>query len=95
MAIDQDTVLKVAHLARLHVSSEQSQALAGRLSDILNMVDELQQAEVDHIAPLAHPLDVSQPLREDIAEPADLRDRVLPLAPASEGSCFLVPRVIE
>ncbi|MDF1630777.1 MAG: Asp-tRNA(Asn)/Glu-tRNA(Gln) amidotransferase subunit GatC [Alcanivoracaceae bacterium] len=95
MAIDQDTVLKVAHLARLHVSAEQSQALAGRLSDILNMVDQLQQAEVDNIAPLAHPLDVSQPLREDVVQPADLRDRVLPLAPASEGSCFLVPRVIE
>ena len=95
MAIDQDTVLKVAHLARLHVSSEQSAALAGRLSDILNMVDELANADVDQIAPLAHPLDVSQPLRADIAEPADLRDRVLPLAAASEGGCFLVPRVIE
>ncbi len=95
MAIDQDTVMKVAHLARLHVSSEQGPALAGRLSDILNMVDELANANVDQIAPLAHPLDVSQPLRADVAEPADLRDRVLPLAAASEGSCFLVPRVIE
>ena len=95
MAIDQDTVLKVAHLARLHVSTEQSEAMARRLSDILNMVDELQQAAVDDIAPLAHPLDVSQPLRDDSPQPADLRDRVLPLAPASEGSCFLVPRVIE
>jgi aspartyl-tRNA(Asn)/glutamyl-tRNA(Gln) amidotransferase subunit C len=95
MAIDQDTVLKVAHLARLHVSGEQSATLAGRLSDILNMVDELASADVDQIAPLAHPLDVSQPLRADIAEPADLRDRVLPLAAASEGGCFLVPRVIE
>ncbi|MFN3713871.1 MAG: Asp-tRNA(Asn)/Glu-tRNA(Gln) amidotransferase subunit GatC [Alcanivoracaceae bacterium] len=95
MAIDQDTVLQVAHLARLHVSAEQSKALANRLSDILNMVDELQQADVDHITPLAHPLDVSQPLREDVPQPSDLRDRVLPLAAASEGSCFLVPRVIE
>ena len=95
MAIDQDTVMKVAHLARLHVSSEQGPALASRLSDILNMVDELANANVDQIAPLSHPLDVSQPLRADVAEPADLRDRVLPLAAASEGSCFLVPRVIE
>jgi len=95
MAIDQDTVLQVAHLARLHVSTEQSAALAGRLNDILNLVDQLQQADVDHIAPLAHPLDADQPLRDDVVEPADFRDRVLPLAPASEGSCFLVPRVIE
>ena len=95
MAIDQDTVLKVAHLARLHVSSEQSTVLASRLSDILNMVDELASADVDQVTPLAHPLDVSQPLRADVVESADLRDRTLALAATSEGSCFLVPRVIE
>lgn len=95
MAIDQDTVLKVARLARLHVSDNESQQLAGRLSDILTMVDELAAADVAHVSALAHPLDVSQPLRDDTPQPADLRDAVLPLAPASEGGCFLVPRVIE
>lgn len=95
MAIDQDTVLQAAHLARLHVRGDESAALAARLNDILAMVDELQQANVDGIAPLAHPLDVSQPLRDDSPAPSDFRDQVLPLAPASEGNCFLVPRVIE
>ena len=69
--------------------------LSARLNDILGMVDQLQQADVDQVEPLAHPLEVSQPLRDDRVTEPDVRDKVLPLAPASEDGCFLVPRVIE
>lgn len=95
MAIDQDTVQKVANLARLQVDDADSTELASRLSDILAMVDQLQQADVDGIEPMAHPLDVSQPLRADEVTASDLRDKVMTLAPAAEDGCFLVPRVIE
>lgn len=95
MAIDNRVVAQVAHLARLKVDADDTETLARRLNDILAMVDELQQADVDQVAPLAHPLEASQPLRDDQITEPDVRDRVLPLAPASEGGCFLVPRVIE
>ena len=95
MAINQDTVLQVAHLARLEVSEQACAALTGRLGDILAMVDELQQADVADISPMAHPLDVSQPLRCDEVTEQDIRDQVLPLAPTAEDSCYLVPKVIE
>lgn len=95
MAIDNQVVARVAHLARLQIDDQDSEELSRRLNDILDMVDQLQQADVDEVEPLSHPLDVSQPLRDDHIEEQDLRDRVLQLAPASEDGCFLVPRVIE
>ncbi len=95
MAINQDTVLRAAHLARLQVSEQDCAELTSRLSDILAMVDELQQADVADIQPMAHPLDVHQPLRDDQVTETDIRDQVLPLAPAAEDGCYLVPRVIE
>lgn len=95
MAIDQDTVLRVAHLARLQVTDEDLAGLAGSLNDILGMVDQLQNARVDDIAPLAHPLEVHQPLREDHVTEEDVRGKTMPLAPATEADCYLVPRVIE
>ena len=95
MAIDQDTVQRVAHLARLQVNDQDSAELSSRLSDILAMVDQLQQADVSNIAPMAHPLDVHQPLRPDQVTEADIRERVMPLAPAAQDGCYLVPRVIE
>ena len=95
MAIDNQVVARVAHLARLKVEEHEAGELSERLNDILAMVDQLQQADVNDVAPLAHPLEVNQPLREDRVTEPDVRDKVLPLAPASEDGCFLVPRVIE
>ena len=95
MAIDSQVVARVAHLARLRVDDDETGALSERLNEILGMVDQLQQADVSDVEPLAHPLEVSQPLRDDRVTEPDVRDKVLPLAPASEDGCFLVPRVIE
>lgn len=77
------------------MDDNETAALSERLNDILAMVDQLQQANVDGVAPLAHPLDVSQPLRDDQVTEPDVRERVMPIAPATEEGCFLVPRVIE
>ena len=95
MAIDSQGVARVAHLARLRVDDDETGALSERLNEILGMVDQLQQADVSDVEPLAHPLEVSQPLRDDRVTEPDVRDKVLPIAPASEEGCFLVPRVIE
>lgn len=95
MAIDQDTVLRVAHLARLQVTEQDTEALAGSLNDILHMVDQLKDADVGDVLPLAHPLEVDQPLRDDRVTEPDERERVMALAPAAEDDCYLVPRVIE
>lgn len=95
MAIDSKVVAQVAHLARLKVDQADSEALSSRLNDILAMVDELQQADVADVAPMAHPLDVTQPLREDVVSEPNIRDKALDIAPAAEEGCFLVPRVIE
>lgn len=95
MSIDRNTVERVAHLARLRLEEGDSEAMGERLNQILGMVDQLQEAEVEGVAPMAHPLELNQPLREDIVTESDIRDRVMKLAPAEEGGCFLVPRVIE
>lgn len=95
MAIDSDAVAQVAHLARLQMDPQDSEAAAHRLNDILSMVDQLQQADVNDVAPLAHPLEVAQPLREDTISEPNVRPQAMDNAPASEDGCFLVPRVIE
>ncbi len=95
MALDPKAVSEVARLARLRVDASDTTALTTRLNSILDMVDQLQQADVADIQPLAHPLEISQPLREDKVTETDISERVLALAPATEAGCYLVPRVIE
>lgn len=95
MALDQATLQQVARLARLKLDSSESAQLEDRLNGILALVDELQQAQVDDLAPLSHPLEITQPLRDDQVTAADWRAQALPLAPAAADGCFLVPQVIE
>jgi aspartyl-tRNA(Asn)/glutamyl-tRNA(Gln) amidotransferase subunit C len=44
---------------------------------------------------MSHALDISQPLRKDEVTESDLRKKILPLAPETEKSLFIVPQVIE
>jgi len=95
MALDPQALARVAHLARLHLDPTDSAALTDRLTSILDMVNQLQDANVGDVAPMAHPMDVAQTLRADVVTEGDIRAIVQPLAPATGDGCYLVPRVIE
>jgi aspartyl-tRNA(Asn)/glutamyl-tRNA(Gln) amidotransferase subunit C len=95
MAFDKSEVEKVAQLARLHMSEAETAEVASRITDILALIDQMQSIDTDGVEPLAHPLDVTQPLREDKVTEIDRRDELQTLAPASEDGLYLVPKVIE
>ena len=95
MSLSPDEVAKIAHLARLAVEPQQLEALGAELSNILDLVAEIDAVDTGQVAPMAHPLEMAQRLREDlVAEPA-ARERYQKGAPAVENGLFLVPKVIE
>ena len=55
----------------------------------------MQSVNTDSVAPLAHPLDVTQRLREDEVTESNRRDELQQLAPEVEEGLYLVPKVIE
>lgn len=95
MALTAADVAKIAHLARLELSSEEQGRITDRLNDILGLIDRLQAADTQGIAPMAHPLDVSQSLREDVVSESNQRAAYQAIAPATEAGLYLVPKVIE
>jgi aspartyl-tRNA(Asn)/glutamyl-tRNA(Gln) amidotransferase subunit C len=95
MALDKTEVEKIAHLARLHVDENEAEEVAGRISEILALIDQMQAIDTDNVEPLSHPLDVVQRLRADQVTESDQRDDLQKLAPKSEGGLYLVPVVIE
>ena len=95
MALTENDVEKIAHLARLSISEAGRTAVTARLGSILSMVDRLQAAATAGVEPMAHPLDAVQPLRPDLATEPDQRDQYQQVAPAVENGLYLVPRVIE
>jgi aspartyl-tRNA(Asn)/glutamyl-tRNA(Gln) amidotransferase subunit C len=93
--VDANAVKNVAHLARLALDEADVPGYARELSSILDMVGRLREADTAQIAPMAHPLDAIQRLREDRATEEDQRERFQSQAPAVEEGLYLVPRVIE
>jgi len=95
MSIQSEDVLKIAHLARLGIEPEQVESYASDLSNIMVLVEQMNQADTSDIEPMAHPLDQSQRLREDVVLETNQRDVLQENAPAIEDGLFLVPRVID
>lgn len=95
MAVDTQTVEKLAELARIAISNETIEEVSSRLGDILQLVDQLQAVNTDGVAPMAHPLDEVQTLRSDAVTEPDQRESFLALAPQAEEGLYLVPRVID
>ncbi len=95
MSLDQDTIRRIAHLARLGVDEAENETYARSLSDIFAFVEQLNAVDTTGIEPMAHPLDASQRLRPDAVTEENRRDRFQQVAPRVESGLYLVPRVIE
>ena len=95
MSLDSNDVNKIAHLARLAIDEKDVPGYASNLSDILNLVEQMNSVDTDNVVPMAHPLDVSQRLREDVVTEEDQRENFQQIAPQVEAGLYLVPKVIE
>ena len=95
MAFDKAEVEKIAQLARLYISDSEIDEVTGRIREILALIDQMQSVDTDDVVPLAHPLDLTQRLREDDVTEFNRRGELQLLAPKVEQGLYLVPKVIE
>ena len=89
--IDREQVLHVARLARLELSDEEIERMAGELSGILEHVDRISGLDLDGVEPTAHVVALENVLRADDPEPSLPRDRALEQAPDAADGAFRVP----
>jgi aspartyl-tRNA(Asn)/glutamyl-tRNA(Gln) amidotransferase subunit C len=95
VSLSNEEVLRIAALARLAIGESEIDDYASKLSNILDMVRQLQAADTADVEPMAHPLDMAQRLRPDAVTETVERDAYQANAPAVEDGLYLVPRVIE
>ena len=88
-------VAYVAHLARLHLSSEETQAFQRQLDDILGYVRKIGELDLHDVEPTSHASLVQNVFRADCVKPSLRRDDVLANAPAQADGQFLVPKIVE
>jgi len=95
-----EDVARVAELANLDLTEEESRHMLQDLNAILDYVAELDQLNTDSVEPLAaisefaHSHEAAA-LRADIVQPCLDRTEVMAQAPETDGVFFKVPKVIE
>ena len=95
MSIDSKAVTKVAHLARLHITSGEADALIHELNGILAWVDQLNEVNTDNVEPMSS-VNLEQMVRRpDLVTDGGFADAIVANAPESELNMFAVPKVIE
>ncbi|MFQ3665240.1 MAG: Asp-tRNA(Asn)/Glu-tRNA(Gln) amidotransferase subunit GatC [Sphingomonadaceae bacterium] len=95
MAVDSETVVKVARLARLRLVPEEIPHLVGELNQILGWIDRLQAVDTEDVAPLDMVIENKRPWRTDEVTDGNCREAILANAPRAAHGFFAVPRVIE
>ena len=95
MKFDNDEIKKIAHLARININKNEADKVSEKLEGILGLIDQMAQVNTDGIEPMAHALDITQPLRKDKVTEVDIRKKSLKLSNETHQSLFIVPRVIE
>ena len=94
MSVDQTTVRRIAHLARIAVSDEEVPHLMGEINAILSFVEALGAVDVEGVEPMTSVIPMKLPMREDVVTDGEIVKQVLANAPLTENGFFLVPKVV-
>jgi aspartyl-tRNA(Asn)/glutamyl-tRNA(Gln) amidotransferase subunit C len=89
--IDRDQVLHVARLARLQLTDQEVERMAGELSGILEHVEHINELDLDGVEPTSHVIALENVLRPDEPRPSWSRDEMLERAPDPASGAFRVP----
>lgn len=95
MAVDENTVKRIAFLARLKVEDNKLQATKEEFNKILNWMEELNEINTDNVEPLISVNEQILRLRDDDVTAGNQREAILKNAPSAEFDYFSVPKVVE
>ena len=95
MSVDQDTVRRVARLARIRIDEADVPKLAGELNSILRWIEQLNEVDVAGVEPLTSVITMKMKMRKDEVTDGNRAAEIMTNAPVQEDSFFVVPKVVE
>ena len=95
MKVNQETLHKIAHLARLEVKPEEEADLLNSLNGVLTWMEQLNEVDTAGVEPLTHISAEINVLRDDVVGHQLPREQALANAPQHDEQFFEVPKVLE
>ena len=94
-SLTRDDVAHLAGLARIALSDAELDRMVGELGVILESVEKVQQAPTDGVAPMSHPMPLTNVTRPDEIRACLGAEAALSGAPEAEQQRFSVPRILD
>ena len=95
MSVDQNTVRRIARLARLKVDEADVPQLEDELNAILKWIEMLNEVDVANVEPLTSVVAMKMRMRDDVVTDGGIPAKVTANAPGAEDGFFTVPKVVE
>ena len=94
-AITRDDVAHLARLARIAMTDDELDHMAGQLDVILGAVARVQEVAAGDVPPTSHALPLTNVYRADEPRPSLGAELALAGAPEAEDGRFRVPRILD
>lgn len=95
MEVNEVLVDKLAHLSKLTFTPQEKKDIAGDLQNMIGFVEKLNELHLENVEPLMHMSNEINVLRDDEVKGSISREEALRNAPETDGTFFLVPKVIK
>lgn len=95
MTIDKNTVLRIAHLARIKVAPSEQEGMTREFNTILQWVGQLEEVKTDGVPPLTSVVETHLGMRPDVVNDGGIPEKILANAPKQAVGFFVVPKVVE
>lgn len=95
MKIERETVLKMAHLARIEIDEQELGIISTDLERIFGFMEKLNELDTTNVEPLIYMTDAVNVLRKDEVKHEISHVEALKNAPQKDSDYFRVAKVIE
>ena len=95
MSIDKSDIEHLCNLSKLNLDEDQQSVFLSQMQSILDMIEELQDVDTGDIEPMAHPLQMTQRLRDDEVTEFNDREKYQKNTDFAEDGFYKVPKVID
>ncbi|WP_432492978.1 Asp-tRNA(Asn)/Glu-tRNA(Gln) amidotransferase subunit GatC [Kineococcus auxinigenes] len=93
--ISRPEVEHLARLARIDMTDEELDRMAGQLGAVLDAVQQVASAVSDDVPATSHPVPLTNVTRPDVVRPGLSAQEALAGAPEAEDGRFRVPQILE
>ncbi len=94
MKITEETVDKIAHLARLEVYAGEKEQMMVDMNRILEFMDKLNEVDTTNVEPLIFMTNEVNVFRGDVVKQEITHEQALENAPEHDDNYFLAPKVL-